>query len=194
MIDNVFPTPIFAVDLPLPEREIIHDEIANALPQIRQNKSLSLYTGRIESTFKFSDDGHVNDIVNFNLAKFHSFVTQAIHMFALNLNYKGNILKLDGSWFNFFDKGSFYHEHIHPGVKVAGVYYYKSDGVDGKLRFQNPNPHMYVGNWPADGTDEECIFYPPIEGRLMLWPAWLPHRVEIKKNWGERISIGVNFS
>ena len=193
MIDYVFPTPIFAVDLPPTELEIINKEIETALPDIRQHKSLSLYTGRIESTFRFDDDEHVNDIVKFKLSNFNDFVVQAVHAFAHNLNYKGNLLRLDGSWFNFFDKGSFYHEHVHPGVRVAGVYYHKSDGVDAKLRFKNPNPHMYIGSWPADGTDEECIFYPPKEGRLMLWPAWLSHRVEIKKTFGERISVGVNF-
>ena len=193
MIERLFSTPIFIHDFEPGAVYKIHSEIEQALPKIQEQKSKSLDAGSVVSTFKFNSDEFAGDIDRFDLKILKEALTEAAHAYAYSIGYKGSYLKLDGSWFNFFEPGDFYYDHIHPGVKVAGVYYYKTTGVDGNIRFTNPNPHMHFGNWPADGLEEECIYYPPKVGRVMLWPAWMSHRVEINQGSADRISIGVNF-
>jgi len=193
VIDSLFPTPIFIHDFKGDTLNKIQDEIDIALPEIETYRKKSTDAGQVDSTFRFNDDQYVSDIIKFKLDHIKNIFTEAVHAFAYSIKYKGPFLSLDGSWFNFFEKDGFYYDHNHPGVKVAGVYYYRTTNQDGKLRFQNPNPYMFFGNWPADGMDEECIYYPPIQGRLMLWPAWMVHRVELNHSDQTRISIGINF-
>ena len=189
----LFPTPVYVHDFTGDQLSSIQKEIAANLPNIETYKRADREAGNIVSTFRFANDTYVNDLNVFNLEITKARIMERVHEYAYTIGYKGNFLKLQGSWFNFFYKDSFYHDHVHPGVKVAGVYYYKTNEQDGKLRFTNPNPHMFFGNWPADGMQEESVRYGPRDGRLILWPAWLVHRVESNITNSERISIGINF-
>ena len=188
----LFPTPIFIHDFEGAELDAIQAEITAAMPAIRATKELSTAGGLVETTFKFGEE-YVNDIVKHDLKTFYQSVDKVIHTYAVNINYKGPYLKLDAAWTNFFSKGHFYYEHQHLSVKVAGVYYYATNGVDGNVELHNPNPHVGTGLWPADGLDEGSMIYPPKVGRLILWPAWLMHRVGLNQTDSERISIGINY-
>ena len=192
-VQSLFPTPIFIHDFEGTELTAIQAELTAAMPAIRSTKELSTAGGLVETTFKFAE-GYVNDIVKHDLKIFHELVDNIVHTYAYNIGYKGNYLKLDGAWTNFFNKGHFYYEHQHLLVKVAGVYYYSTNGADGNLTLQNPTPHMSFGSWPSDGMDEVSMTYPPKVGRLILWPAWLVHRVGLNQTDSERISIGINYN
>jgi len=193
-IADLFPTPIFIHDFEGADLKLIQDEITLSLPEIRKSQNHSTFTGSVNSTFKFDQEENVNDIKKFNLKVFNDVAISAIRAYSQMIDYRGPVLKIDGSWINFFNNGNFYHDHNHPGVKVAGVYYYATNGKDGDLKFQNPNPYMYSYQWPADGTPQDCMIFPPKVGRLMLWPAWMIHRVEQNQTDSERISIGINYN
>lgn len=192
MIDVIFPTFVYIKDFTGDELLTIQTEIRNVLPKIKQQEHTGL-AGRINSSFDFTNSKHTNDVVEFGLHYFKKCVQSAADEYLYSLQYQGDRLNLEGSWVNFFSKDQFYHDHSHPYVKVAGVYFYQTNGVDGKLRFSNPNQHMFFNNFPADGMSEQYITYPPVQGRLMLWPSWLIHRVETNNSDEQRISIGVNF-
>lgn len=192
MIDVIFPTFVYIKDFTGDELLTIQTEIRNVLPKIKQQEHTGL-AGRINSSFDFTNSKHTNDVVEFGLHCFKKCVQSAADEYLYSLQYQGDRLNLEGSWVNFFNKDQFYHDHSHPYVKVAGVYFYQTNGVDGKLRFSNPNQHMFFNNFPADGMSEQYVTYPPVQGRLMLWPSWLIHRVETNNSDEQRISIGVNF-
>ena len=193
MIDLIFPTFVYIHDFTGTDLVRIQSEIELALPKIQQNQQHNGLAGKVDSTFDFTNTKHTNDVVDFKLNFFNECLHNALSDYLASLNYNGNKPSLDGSWFNFFNKDQFYHDHNHPHVKVAGVYFYKTNGVDGKLRFSNPNPNMFFCNFPGDGMSEQFMTYPPIQGRLMLWPSWLIHRVEPNNSDEQRISVGLNF-
>lgn len=191
-VQILFPTPIYVHDFIGEELASIQNELTRAMPAIRSTKELSTAGGLVETTFKFGQE-YVNDIDKHDLKIFNEAVNKIVHTYAYSINYDGPILKLDGAWTNFFNKGHFYFEHQHLAVRLSGVYYYATNGADGNITFQNPNPHMFFGSFPGDGMDEGSMVYPPKVGRLILWPAWLMHRVEINQTDNERISIGINY-
>lgn len=188
-----FPTPILIHDFADQDLLAIQKEIEYSLPLIRMSSKGQDKPGSANTTFDFSHQSHVNDIQKFNLRTLNDMVMKALSAYVYHIQYNGPELNLDGSWISFLNKGDYYHDHNHPGVKVAAVYYYATNGNDGSIRFTNPNPYMFSGQWPADGTSEECIFFPPKVGRLIMFPAWMVHRVEENHTDNERISISINF-
>ena len=97
---------------------------------------------------------------------------------------------------------SYNKTHTHPNSMWSGVYYIKVPKNSGKLFLEDPRPgpntHMprRVDNLPEQ-LWRVCA-YEPMEGRMIFFPSWLPHGVDInmntdkgEKNW--RISVSYNF-
>jgi len=84
----------------------------------------------------------------------------------------------------------------------SGVYYIKVPKNSGKLFLEDPRPgpNTYMPR-RVDNLPEQLwrvCAYEPIEGRMIFFPSWLPHGVDInmntdkgEKNW--RISVSYNF-
>jgi len=99
--------------------------------------------------------------------------------------------KIVSSWMTKTRKNEYAHLHNHGRSDISGVYYYKTNGVDGSIRFKNPLSQFstfLLENVRAD------VMYPPIEGRLILFPGWLDHSVETNNTDHERISISFNIN
>lgn len=189
-VEHWFSTPIFAYDLT--------GDIFNA---VQQEISLCINTARevsVDTKTQWGDtvvttfDG-TNDIETYNLTTLNLVMKQAINEYVKTINYRGPELVLTESWFNFYKSNGFQFDHSHPTFRVAGTYYYKSNGNDGSIRFQNPNPYAHAQLFPADGTSVESVSYAPKPGRLLLFPSWLVHRVNLNNTDNERISIAMNF-
>ena len=84
----------------------------------------------------------------------------------------------------------------------SGVYYVKVPKNSGKLFLEDPRPgpNTYMPR-RADNIPEalwRVCAYDAIEGRMIFFPSWLPHGVDLnmntekgEKNW--RISVSYNF-
>jgi uncharacterized protein (TIGR02466 family) len=84
----------------------------------------------------------------------------------------------------------------------SGVYYIKVPKNSGKLFLEDPRPgpNTYMPR-RVDNLPEQLwrvCAYEPVEGRMIFFPSWLPHGVDInmntdkgEKNW--RISVSYNF-
>jgi uncharacterized protein (TIGR02466 family) len=110
---------------------------------------------------------------------------------------------IDLMWANISPRFGFNRHHTHPGVLWSGVYYVRAPENSGRIFFTDPRPQAHViephfaegGERPSDTWDE--VYYDPIEGRMILFPAWLRHEVEPNLAEGEggapeRISISFN--
>ena len=94
------------------------------------------------------------------------------------------------SWITKFEHRDYGHVHNHGCSDISGVYYYKTNGKDGDLFFQNPNLAM--------GTTiyQSCMDahrYPPEAGRLLLFPGWLKHGVHTNETKNIRYSVSFNI-
>ena len=111
-------------------------------------------------------------------------------------------LGLGNMWANINPTYSYNKTHTHPNSMWSGVYYIKVPKNSGKLFLEDPRPgpntHMpkRVNNLPEQ-LWRVCA-YEPVEGRMIFFPSWLPHGVDInmntekgEKNW--RISVSYNF-
>lgn len=102
-------------------------------------------------------------------------------------------------WINVNRAGDENLLHCHPGAFVSGTYYLKTppDMQGGEIFFRDPRGPavaMYetVGlDLPWVGTGAG-ISFTPAAGQLLMFPAWLEHRVARFHGTGDRISIAFN--
>jgi uncharacterized protein (TIGR02466 family) len=188
--EHWFSTPIFAYDLTGSDLETVQSEIASNLEQIRKvaSDTSTQWGDSVVTTFNGT-----NDIEAYNLIALNNFLFGAVQEYMNNIRYIGAPVELVESWFNFYKKDGFQYDHTHPNYRISGTYYYASNGEDGSIRFQNPNQHVHAHLFPADGVSTESISYTPKVGRLLLFPSWLVHRVNMNNTDHERISIAMNF-
>ena len=106
--------------------------------------------------------------------------------------------RLGNMWANINPSGGMNMPHIHPNALFSGVYYVKSNPKSGRLKIYDPRPGANFimptrkpGNPGRDLWREANI--EPIEGRIIMFPAWLWHSVEDNISNDIRISISFNF-
>ncbi len=90
------------------------------------------------------------------------------------------------------------------GKGSDGVYYVQASSESGRIFFTDPRtraqvlqPHLDP-NQPRLQDAWSEVYFQPIEGRLVLFPAWLVHEVEPNMSDAEgpdadRISVSFNF-
>jgi uncharacterized protein (TIGR02466 family) len=106
---------------------------------------------------------------------------------------------LGNMWANINYPGSFNREHIHPNSLWSGVYYIKAPKNSGNLYIKDPRPgceaimprRIDASKLPIQLHRE--IYYEAKEGRLIMFPGWLSHGVNINNSGETRISISFNF-
>ena len=106
--------------------------------------------------------------------------------------------RLGNMWANINPSGGMNMPHIHPNALFSGVYYVKSNPKSGRLKIYDPRPGANFimptrkpGNLGRDLWREANI--EPIEGRIIMFPAWLWHSVEENMSDDIRISVSFNF-
>ena len=105
---------------------------------------------------------------------------------------------LGNMWANINPPGGYNAPHIHANSHFSGVYYIKTPENSGDLVFNDPRstahmtlPNRKQGQPPIDLWREVRV--KPIEGRIIMFPAWLWHCVEPNESNDIRISVSFNF-
>ena len=185
-----FSTPLFVYNFEGARLDAIQQEVTTAMPGILATKNDSPWGDNVKTTFVH--DG-CNDVETFNLHTLKKELFWAVTEYANAIQYPNPDFKLIESWVNFLNNGEFQYDHTHPNCRVSGVYYYDTNGEDGEIRFTNPNPIMQFNGFPSDRMPRSSITYKPKVGRMILFPSWLTHRVNINNTTNQRVSITFNF-
>jgi len=109
---------------------------------------------------------------------------------------------LGNMWANINPLHAYNKYHIHPNSDFSGVYYVQVPKDSGNLWLEDPRPGANiqlprrVKNLPRPLWRVTKI--PPMEGRCLMFPAWVPHGVEenntkAKGDKGLRVSVSFNF-
>ena len=105
---------------------------------------------------------------------------------------------LGNMWANINYSGGYNRPHVHPNCLFSGVYYVKTQSQCGELVVNDPRPGIQImmptrksGQPPKHLWREAHI--EPIQGRLIMFPAWLWHCVEPNQSNDMRISVSFNF-
>ena len=111
---------------------------------------------------------------------------------------KQDRFRLEG-WINVNQGGNANVLHCHPGCFLSATYYVRvpPDMRGGEIVFRDPRGPavaMYETPdidlpWVGSGVG---IPFVPATGLLLMFPAWLEHRVEPFQGTGERISVAFN--
>ena len=99
-------------------------------------------------------------------------------------------------WFNINGPGSYNTTHIHTDSFLSGVFYIMCPENSGSIIFERQAQDQYVlGTYSRNNLDKIAAThwkYTPKQNMLLLFPAWIPHSVEINNSDKERISISFN--
>jgi len=105
---------------------------------------------------------------------------------------------LGNMWANINYQGGYNKPHIHPNGLFSGVYYVKTPPNCGKLVCNDPRPGIQTcmptrkkGQPPKHLWRETHL--DSMEGRIIIFPAWLWHSVEPNESNDIRISVSFNF-
>jgi uncharacterized protein (TIGR02466 family) len=108
---------------------------------------------------------------------------------------------ISNSWININQKNTYNSLHDHPRCYYSFVYYVKVPLNSGNINFHHPSPTIehtwsdshFVGE-RDDMEDSVCyrVWKEPVNGLLVMFPAWLKHSVDMNKSNEDRISIAIN--
>lgn len=107
---------------------------------------------------------------------FKGYVTQK----RININY----------WTNVNDPGGGNVLHTHEKDCFAAVYYLDAEDT-GLIHFSNPANVLNQCNRRSPFTRSMSL--PPEDNSLILWPAWIPHEVEVNQSNKQRINLAFSI-
>lgn len=108
---------------------------------------------------------------------------------------QGRLIVLN-CWANVNEKFSSNAYHNHPNSLLSGAYYLQANDQSGYIVFRDPREGALLLVPPlAEWTPwtYQTARYPPIPGRMLLFPSWLYHCVEANQSDQERISLSFNI-
>ena len=108
-------------------------------------------------------------------------------------------IKID-AWININKPGDYNIKHNHPGVDLAGVLWVKCPKDCGEIMFDPPTGfqsyneiNSYIEDFKNQNNLYHSYYFNPTEGRILVFPAHLNHRVQENKSNEDRISVSFNI-
>jgi uncharacterized protein (TIGR02466 family) len=105
-------------------------------------------------------------------------------------------LAVTGCWANVNAPGTGHRLHSHRNNFLSGVYYVQVQDQADTINFFDPRPQAGVirpqtSQSTAENTEVASLRI--TNGTLLLFPAWLPHAVDINRSQRPRISLSFNL-
>ena len=185
---NIFPVPIhvFAIkDFKLYQKDLI-DYAYNLKSKDTDTPKRSNVGGWLSRTF------HLND----GSDKLHSLLMDCITSLP---SLKKDINLYVKAWVNINSPGSLNVQHSHPGCDLSGVLWIKCPNQCGNILFYSPSCfetfqeiESYTQDFKDNNNYHHNYWFPPIEGRMIIFPSHLQH--EVKKNLSNEDRISASFN
>jgi uncharacterized protein (TIGR02466 family) len=196
---NLFPTTVNLIDLE--DYSSIKDKVLsyvyeqqknlpNGSPIKRSNRGVAW-----QSTIDYHEHNNIlRDIVYQGMVNHSQFYTTNVG------------LKIDSLWININKKGGYNRVHDHPSSDLAGVFWIKVPSVKniedvGVIEFESPHSwssfnvlSSLVDEYKESTFNNTAHYFNPVEGRMLIFPSHLKHRVECNQSDEDRISISFNLS
>lgn len=189
-VHNCFSVPIYTYQFDGRLLEMIQQEITVAVKDSRSSMT-SPWPESVISTFKWEGDNNfLNKVPLLKdqvLEHYRFFLQQANSKVVPELN-------LTASFLNIITNQGFQYSHHHPDSVISGVYYHQVDDVSpSQLVFENPNPVCDFVD-PTGSLWSNHASETPKNGKLVMFPSWLKHRVSLSHSEFERIAIAFNIA
>jgi len=105
-------------------------------------------------------------------------------------------LAVTGCWANVNAPGTGHRLHSHRNNFLSGVYYVQVQDQANTINFFDPRPQAGVIRPSTAGPTAENTEVASVRvtnGTLLLFPAWLPHAVDINRSQQPRVSLSFNL-
>lgn len=202
-LDYIFPTPIWWTDIgvDIEKLQSICYSIADSMPsKAKTNRGAVNYQSPDFLAEQIIKDGGEDDEFAKALKQIKLLANEAFDSY----ESFATTLAFANTWININNSGGYNEVHTHPGAIMSGVLYVKvpPEGDVGHICFHRNPMEAYtihslgvaedISNAKTPHTHATRT-YPPEEGRLMLFPAWIPHGVRENTTSEDRISISFNL-
>lgn len=184
---------LFAIPIYFTEYENCNeliDPVKSYINEIEEN--LVEYTSNGVTTY--GEDNNVLDNLDF-LHNLRDFIGNSVSEISNDIGLNSEVY-FTGSWLTKNNKHSFHEPHNHLPDIWSGVYYVQANKNDAPITFLNNN---FNDNWPYRRFTRETEYsystcsYPPETGRLVVFPAYLWHKVDQQIVEQDRITIAFNM-
>ena len=188
---NLFPSSVHLMDIE--NYDVVKEEALSFIYKEQENNPSSTSNsnrgGWHSDLYYYQWDNIIKKIVDKGLSK-HS---------KLYLDYKK--FEYRTLWFNINKKGHYNQLHHHAQCDLSGVLWIKIPPNCGIIEFESS--HSYVADNHLCSLNEEykyntknynAFMFNPLEGRMLIFPSYLRHRVEPNESDEDRISVSFNLS
>ena len=186
---NIFPVPIHVFDIKnfkLYQKDLI-DYAYTLKSKDVDTPNRSNVGGWQSRTF------HLNDGDD----KLHSLLMDCITSLP---SLKENINIYSKAWVNINSPGSLNLQHSHPSCDLSGVLWVKFPDKSGNIFFHSPSRfetfqeiESYTEDFKNNNNYHHSYWFPPIEGRMLIFPSHLEHDVRENLSNEDRISVSFNI-
>ena len=187
-LEYIFPTPIWSVDFNFDltkMKEFVLEE---------REKNNSRQISNIGGWQ--SNDFYPSDFSNTEFKNFFSRIQSALQQCFYDYGTE-QVPVVDNIWFNINRKGNYNASHFHAGPILSACFYIKSPEDSGSIVFERSTHEDYIISSKIGLSTSRLAAskwrYQAIENRLLLFPAWLSHKVEENNSNEERISMAFNI-
>jgi uncharacterized protein (TIGR02466 family) len=166
----------------------LNENIVRALDQIRRDEPALA-------------PGHAwqSDQALHKLDEFHDLVScinEAVDNVLEHLKISYRAFEITALWANISMPGAEHRMHCHPNNFLSGVYYVATHEGANTINFHDPRLQTGIIRPPvteltAENTDQVTVTVK--NGTLLVFPAWLPHSVDVNKCGKARISVSFNI-
>ena len=112
-----------------------------------------------------------------------------------------NVSMVVGGWKNINGPGNFNCIHNHPRSHLSGVLWIKALKDSGNIVFTSPQLFnrfqeldSYTNQFKFNSNSYMTYYFPPTEGRILIFPSNLDHEVKENKSDEDRISYSFNIT
>mgnify|MGYP001488914051 FL=1 len=190
-IGNIFPVPIHVFDIK--DFKLYQKDLIDYAYTLKSKGVGDVDTPNRSNLGGWqSRDFHLNNESD----KLHSVLMECITLLPLlkkdiNINVK--------AWVNINSPGSLNVQHSHPGCDLSGVLWVKCPDKSGNIFFHSPSCfetfqeiESYTEDFKNNNNYYHAYWFPPIEGRMLIFPSHLQH--EVKKNLSNEDRISASFN
>ena len=170
------------------------DTLTTSVYELRNNDNGVTVTnlGGWQSTEFFPSKVTANHYVNLV-----SSINDAVNIYHQKLGFKKTLKQvIDNMWININGKGHSNELHVHPGAVLSGVFYLTDSTTP--ITFVHPYADINTYYWPINSIENSNQYNSssyniiPDKNTLIIFPAWLSHRVPLHRTDDDRISISFN--
>ena len=184
-VQELFPTPLWVVDLPPAEAGAFNANLKAEIEKIISPRP-KVPSG---SNWQTPQDLHTRPA----FADFAKLVEQVAASVAQHLQVENFPMMITGCWANINPPGSYHPTHNHPNNYLSGVYYVAVPPTGTHLLFQDPRPVMIMPRTKLGRITANAAVAEVRPGRMVFFPSWLRHHVPSNEGPTERISIAFNL-